>query len=359
MKFYDSIIIISLVLTSYMLVSVYINHNMNKRNKRDLFVAYLILGIIVFSEWIGDIMKEYKIIKVIELSLTPVFPIIYANVVLNDIKTKNSETRNMIKNMLYLLLIFHALLERISCECRLGFYAAENGYLYYGKLYIIYVITYMISLIYFYSAMLKFNKYFQSKNIVSLIGIGIVGGIGSIIQLIKPELKVGWLCFIIASVLVYMYYTETAMYIDNLTGLLNQSAYKKRLELIRKTVIILLFDVDSFKTVNDNYGHNFGDLILSIIGEEIKKIYGQYGYCYRIGGDEFCVILSNSKEYKRLNSEFVLELERNRKNEPRLPYVSIGCTEFNPKIERIEEAIERADADLYYWKEELKKKRSK
>ena len=147
------------------------------------------------------------------------------------------------------------------------------------------------------------------------------------------------------------------MYIDNLTELLNQSTYKNRIKHLRKTVMILLLDVDFFKEINDINGHVFGDFILSTIGKDIKKIYGQYGYCYRVGGDEFCVILSDFRKYEKLNNKFFLELEKERKKEPLMPYVSIGCAKHNPKFQDISKSLEEADKDLYYWKEVLKKKR--
>ena len=59
--------------------------------------------------------------------------------------------------------------------------------------------------------------------------------------------------------------------------------------------MLIVFDVDDFKHVNDVYGHVKGDLCLSIIADCIKKAYAKYGYCYRVGGDEFCGIVINSK----------------------------------------------------------------
>ena len=55
-----------------------------------------------------------------------------------------------------------------------------------------------------------------------------------------------------------------------------------------------MFDVDDFKQINDRYGHVQGrSLSWQEIAECIKKAYANFGYCYRIGGDEFCVLLKN------------------------------------------------------------------
>ena len=80
--------------------------------------------------------------------------------------------------------------------------------------------------------------------------------------------------------------------LDGLTGLLNQNSFLNRSEEMNYTNgMLIVFDVDDFKHVNDVYGHVKGDLCLSIIANCIKKAYAKYGYCYRIGGDEFAAIL--------------------------------------------------------------------
>ena len=50
-------------------------------------------------------------------------------------------------------------------------------------------------------------------------------------------------------------------------------------------------DINNFKQINDALGHANGDKVLKIISKLILKSYSKYGYCYRIGGDEFCVVL--------------------------------------------------------------------
>lgn len=137
----------------------------------------------------------------------------------------------------------------------------------------------------------------------------------------------------------------------------------KEVTKYQKTVTILIFDVDSFKDINTEYGHAFGDEVLGIIGKCIKDTYEQYGTCYHYGGDEFVVILEKQHDYEKLNNIFVSKLEKvrfeeKRKSGRRIPYVSIGCARFDPKVQEAFEAFEIADKDMYFWKGEGKKKRS-
>ena len=370
MKFYDSVIIVSLLLVVQMLLTVCTNNVLSYNNKITLFMIYLMAGVAALCEWVSHSLNgalEYAaIIKVVvtaKFLITSIFPVIYANMILDNLKDIEGLKRN--KQIVYIILGFHIVFELISFKYGWTFYIDEYGYRQYGKLYWLYILICISSIMYFFRVLFLFNQYFQNKNIITLLGVLVLGTTGTVIQYIHPELKVKWLSIISASILVYMCYNETAMYVDDLTELLNKGVYQKKLKNIKKEVTILMFDVDSFKEINTEYGHDFGDKVLRFIGKCIKNNYGPYGTCYRYGGDEFFVILEKQhNDYKKLNSRFVLKLEEARLEEERksgrkIPYISIGCTKFDPKVQDVFEAVEIADKDMYYWKEELKNRRRK
>ena len=93
-----------------------------------------------------------------------------------------------------------------------------------------------------------------------------------------------------------------------------------------------------------------GDVCLAEIAECIKKVYANYGYCYRIGGDEFCVLLKNSEKEGMCKQEFLWRMEEKRKKITFLPTVSYGSASFSG--EDIVEVKERADWDMYQYKSE-------
>ena len=81
---------------------------------------------------------------------------------------------------------------------------------------------------------------------------------------------------------------------DALTGLYNRSAYdfmKNDLDMSRNA--LLLIDVDKFKSVNDTYGHDVGDLVLKKVAEVLKYNFRSKDLVFRLGGDEFVVIMTN------------------------------------------------------------------
>ena len=90
---------------------------------------------------------------------------------------------------------------------------------------------------------------------------------------------------------------------DSLTGLLNHKAVLERLgdELSAKTrfdysVSAIMVDIDLFKSVNDEFGHQSGDKVLQMVATILRKHLRRYDVCGRYGGDEFIIVLRRSSK---------------------------------------------------------------
>jgi len=106
-------------------------------------------------------------------------------------------------------------------------------------------------------------------------------------------------------VLYYLYCNEMWNQLDGLTGLLSQKSYLNRtLNLQPEDKMLIVLDLDNFKYINDTYGHQAGDQCLKVIAECLKKAYSRYGNCYRIGGDEFCVLFRKPEKEKYCREKF-------------------------------------------------------
>ena len=99
---------------------------------------------------------------------------------------------------------------------------------------------------------------------------------------------------------------EQARY-DGLTGLLNQQYFyiELRKELARShrrghCTTLIYFDLDGFKQVNDNQGHNKGDQLLVTVAETLRKTTRENEMAARYGGDEFCIIMPESTSQEAL-----------------------------------------------------------
>ncbi|HEY4356116.1 MAG TPA: GGDEF domain-containing protein [Acidobacteriaceae bacterium] len=144
---------------------------------------------------------------------------------------------------------------------------------------------------------------------------------------------------------------------DALTGALNRRGIEEVLksELDRASrsgtpLTVALIDIDEFKTVNDTWGHPFGDMILRDVASCIISNLRSYDTCGRIGGDEFMVILPGSSATASAQiCERILHQVAGlppRRRGALSPTVSLGFTEYDPS-DTPESIVARADRALY------------
>jgi len=91
---------------------------------------------------------------------------------------------------------------------------------------------------------------------------------------------------------------RTEAVIDGLTGMLNRRALDQRLQELTaqarisgQPVAVIAGDIDHFKRVNDEYGHAAGDAVLVEVAYRLRKALRAYDLAYRVGGEEFLVVL--------------------------------------------------------------------
>jgi len=87
---------------------------------------------------------------------------------------------------------------------------------------------------------------------------------------------------------------QTAAASDPLTGLPNRrqlfADLERRMARGAPAAVLLLFDLDGFKSYNDSFGHVAGDALLARLGHALARAVEAHGRAYRLGGDEFCVL---------------------------------------------------------------------
>ena len=140
---------------------------------------------------------------------------------------------------------------------------------------------------------------------------------------------------------------------DALTGLYNRGSYDKLLET-KGTKALLLADVDYFKGVNDQYGHETGDAVLQFVAQTLSEPFRTGDFVCRIGGDEFSVIMMGVTQEQRNIVEKRIEevralLALGREGIPKVT-LSIGVA-FSGQTSSYEELYRMADEALYVVKE--------
>jgi diguanylate cyclase (GGDEF)-like protein len=140
---------------------------------------------------------------------------------------------------------------------------------------------------------------------------------------------------------------------DALTGLPNRRAFDEDLagELGRREpdrrVTLVLFDVDEFKAVNDTGGHAEGDAVLATLARLFLREIRANEQVYRIGGDEFAVLVEGDATAGTRVADRVLRSTRHHRRGRPLPSLSAGVAEARRGLETREALLGRADGALY------------
>ncbi len=143
---------------------------------------------------------------------------------------------------------------------------------------------------------------------------------------------------------------------DSLTGLYNRYYFEERIkeELLRadrsrEALAILLCDVDNFKTINDNQGHQVGDDVLRKVSEGIKEATRGIDLVCRWGGDEIVVVLSNiTREGIMIAADRVRKRITHIGERNYMPLdISIGVALYPEHGSNTDELIRMADRALY------------
>lgn len=151
---------------------------------------------------------------------------------------------------------------------------------------------------------------------------------------------------------------------DTLTGLLNRKTFEAQFDKLRQRLCnprdgtlaeepswLALMDIDRFKSINDSYGHLFGDEVLLLISQLMERNIRGTDPLFRFGGEEFLIVLDHASES---GAQIALERLRIAVETHVFPQVgsvtvSVGYTKIDPR-DVPTTCVARADAALYYAK---------
>ncbi|MBQ7614228.1 MAG: EAL domain-containing protein [Butyrivibrio sp.] len=157
---------------------------------------------------------------------------------------------------------------------------------------------------------------------------------------------------------LYQKRIEQQAYTDFLTGLFNRMCCEKDLakyvdEANRKGGhgALMYLDLDDFKHINDSLGHQYGDVLLQDISKAISRIEGITGSCYRMGGDEFVIIVPPDSFYRM---DKIMEEIKDAfatpwylKNSDYYCTMSMGVVRFPEHGDNVSELIRKSDVAMY------------
>lgn len=224
------------------------------------------------------------------------------------------------------------------------------------------------------------------SGMVQLIGIDVLG-ISLVVELVRyyvfsqmdkaSVMRVGLLLFIICFGISSQMRTlqlvtqgreydfvRNLAYSDGLTGVGNRTAYLEQLDVFVEEETpqlgIVFLDVNNLKKVNDNLGHEVGDELIRAAAEAVKNSFGVYGKIYRIGGDEFCVLIANKNakwmfdEAEKKFLQCVSDVNE-KKVHPFYLQIAYGfaCCQVSGR-EVLDVTVKEADEQMYLRKAQMK-----
>jgi diguanylate cyclase (GGDEF)-like protein len=152
---------------------------------------------------------------------------------------------------------------------------------------------------------------------------------------------------------------------DVLTNTYNRRFYAEKIRELfniaktqKQIMTVIMVDIDHFKAVNDTYGHQMGDEVLTTIANVLKKLTPKQGFCCRYGGEEFSILLPNTSAEQAMRLSELIRLEVMRTRFPSLlelkATVSLGVAtgDFskrtaNENLPHYEDLVHVADDKLY------------
>ena len=160
-------------------------------------------------------------------------------------------------------------------------------------------------------------------------------------------------------------FAETMARRDEMTGIKNSNAFKEYVDSINLRISneeepefgVVMCDVNDLKLINDTRGHAYGDETIRATSRLICEIF-EHSPVFRVGGDEFVVILTDRDYIQR---EVLLDKLRKESNENRRsrsgPIVASGMAVFEKSDSQFSDVLQRADHLMYIDKEQLKSSR--
>ena len=348
MDAHTSVVSITCLLMLTMLVQTYTSDSMEERLRNAFLRGFATILFCALLDWTRVELNGSQLVPVwlhgavvsLEYTLAPV-------VVLFLIGVMGAIERN---SFLVPLLAFNGLLQFTSGFTEWIFYIDAANNFVRGEWFRVHVLIYSIAIFVMYWEVYRCSWIYQNRNgwmlFMSILSLTI--GVGE--NEFGGECHTTFLAVSIAATMFYVYFMDIGIQTDPMTKLLNRRCYDSHLKKIDCPTAVVMFDVDKFKYINDTYGHEKGDIVLQHVAICLRRTFGRLGYLYRLGGDEFCLILRkgylDKVDFGLLRRALDRHLEMYRRHEPLMPAVSMGHAIYDGGLS-VQNVVKQADQQMY------------
>lgn len=231
------------------------------------------------------------IIKEAEMIISPTLAFFVFDVFYDRKALRHDKIMQKLRKIMQVTIVANIILQSLAVFGLDVFYIDENINYHRGPLVFVYVFLLLIGVVALECGMFIFSSKSQSTMKITLMSFTTLLITSIILRAFFYDNNYDFLCLAASAPFLLIYYSHVTLRVDPTTGLLNRQVYSNLIKKINYTTIVIIIDANNFKQINDGFGHPCGDQTLQRIATLIHEAYGQYAYCFRIGGDEFCVIL--------------------------------------------------------------------
>lgn len=336
----------------FLLYYIYNDKFLDKRRKRD-FIYTTSFVILMMAFEFGTLFSDVSNANIFELNvlfntlgfmMTPMIPILLMTIFDSNILKKY--------RCIFIPSIVNGVFSLLSPFLGLVFSISENNIYERGPLFLLFVIVYIINilllvLVLWYNSNNRLQPIKWRLTVLSLFTI-----LGTLIQIYNPDILSSWHIATLSLFVLYIILSDFEGSFDSLTQLHNRFAFEQASKRIvhKKVYTVISLDINHFKKLNDAYGHAYGDGILKTIASVILKSFDQSCDCFRIGGDEFCVLCYdlNPNQIDEIIETFNQNLNIQKYKGDSLPDIAIGYGQFNKSQDLdFKQVMKLADKRMY------------
>lgn len=155
---------------------------------------------------------------------------------------------------------------------------------------------------------------------------------------------------------------ERMAYMDDMTKMGNRRAFDRDIDVLEQgneSVTVLYVDMNGLKEINDNMGHQKGDDAIKIVAEKLRFLHKFDSQCYRLGGDEFCVIAHKMTAQELEGECFKINEQLKEWDNDFVHPISIAFGAWAYRAaggERLQDIMRKADERMYQRKQKMKER---
>lgn len=318
-----------------------------------------IFSILLNSPNLKQFMLLHKLVNIIGFILTPTILFIgyiFSKEWINRFQREKIE----LNTILLLPLVINGITTMMSINGRGAFYLTNENIYVRGPLFFILPCVSYIYFGYNLYFIYKHRRKFTSSEVVIFSSFYIIPAVFTSIQLRYTDYLTTWSSTAIIIVFTYVFILNDQANRDSLTGLQNRLAFENYAQNIAhkkfNKLFIVYIDIDEFKKINDQYGHDEGDeAIRTFASLLVKSFLLRKNKVIRLGGDEFIILVEEEKQEKVAaylqNLTQNVEAYNNREEKQYKLKFSYGMAFYTNEYKNIHQLLKYVDQLMYEQKQ--------